>query len=246
MKEVIIFIILTLSFSFFAKGQVVEQHLAENRTTVIEKVPGSDDYAILDELNMGGFSLNEQVYIKDYSHKATKTEKLTESTKQLAVSTASQELNAEVNVQRPMRQLSSASGPALSTGNAVAADLTNANATEEIEAEDTAEMFEGKQVLEVRRGKVNYTPAPAVKDNKIATRSKSVKKAAPTAPAVAAEKTMTYRDMKMQEARAAAEYRKNKTDRNPVGEKVKRKGNRAPKWNADKRGKRSVFNCFKF
>lgn len=35
-------------------------------------------------------------------------------------------------------------------------------------------------------------------------------------------------------------------ERNPIGEKVKRKRKRLPRWKSDRRGKRSSYACFKF
>ena len=35
-------------------------------------------------------------------------------------------------------------------------------------------------------------------------------------------------------------------ERNPIGEKVKRKRKRLPRWKSDRRGRRSSYTCFKF
>lgn len=234
MKKFIIFLVLTLGFTFFAKSQIVESRLAENRTTVIEKVPGSDDRAILNDLEMNSFSLNEQVYIKDYSHKPMTAEKLETQSKQVSSRNAAPQMNAKVNI--------SAAATTASV-NASEDSPTVAGADDlSFDEDDYADLDTDialENVVEVRRGTVNFTSTRSTKIAKRAAPAKAVKAAAPA-------KVETYRDIKMREARKEAEYRKNKSYREPVGEKVSRKRKRTPNWNADKRGKRSIFKCFKF
>jgi hypothetical protein len=44
----------------------------------------------------------------------------------------------------------------------------------------------------------------------------------------------------------ATQVKAENPERNPIGEKVKRKRKRLPNWKSDRRGKRSSYACFKF
>ena len=44
----------------------------------------------------------------------------------------------------------------------------------------------------------------------------------------------------------ANQIRPESPERNPIGEKIRRKKKRTPRWKSDRRGKRSSSTCFKF
>ena len=44
----------------------------------------------------------------------------------------------------------------------------------------------------------------------------------------------------------ANQIRSESPERNPIGEKIRRKKKRIPRWKSDRRGKRSSSTCFKF
>ena len=69
MKNIILFAFFTLSFSHLICAQVVEKYTDRNNssTTVIEKVPTSNDQDILSTLNLDDYGLNEEIYIIDHS-----------------------------------------------------------------------------------------------------------------------------------------------------------------------------------
>ncbi len=144
MKNIILFTLFTLSFNHFVCAQVVEQYIDRNdsSTTVIEKVPDSDDQDILSTLNLDDYGLNEEIYIIDH------------------------------------RQLN----------------------IEEEEEEEEEEPIIVEQTNQ-RRVPSNNT---------------------------------------------ASQVRPDNPERNPIGEKVKQKRKRTPRWRSDRRGKRSNFTCFKF
>lgn len=235
MYKILIFILLTFFFSFFAKAQAVEKHLDSDdvKTTIIEKVPDSDNIAILNNLDMGSFSLTDQVYIKDYEHEPMEAEVLPQKQEKLLTA-----IPTKVPAIRVKSTVKTAS---------------LANKIDAIEYEEVQEMTastSGPSVpnIKMRRKVVQESPSPKITyvvSAPVSTRKK-VKRAvvAPKAEKVVVNNSRT---VAMQEARAAAEYRKNKKDRNPVGEKTKsRRGKRVPNWNSDKRGSGGILKCFKF
>lgn len=142
MKNIILFTLLTLGFSHFICAQVVEKYIdsTDSSTTVIEKVPESDDQDILSTLNIDDYGLNEEIYIIDH------------------------------------RQLQ-----------------------EENKEEEEA----------------------------------------PVVPEQIVQQTDSPRN-------TATQVKSESPERNPIGEKVKRKRKRTPRWKSDRRGKRSSSTCFKF
>lgn len=90
MKNIILFTLFTLSFGHFVNAQIVEQYTDKNNssTTVIEKVPQSDDQDILSTLNLDDYDLNEEIYIIDHRQLNEKEEKAP-----LIVEQTAQEIN---------------------------------------------------------------------------------------------------------------------------------------------------------
>ena len=235
MYKFIIFIILTIGFGLMAKAQTVERYLDTDnaKTTVIEKVPGSDDREILNSLDMGGFSLTDQVYIKDYENKPVDAQPLPQKQQELtAVPVKERTLQMQVRTR------------------SVAADIPAE--PNEIAYTESADLTANTSGPAAPSAPVNRTAAAKPVTTKYVyidnttPRKRTVKRSAP-APKVAEKvQVENSRTIAMREARAAAEYRKNKTERNPVGEKVKRKKIRVPKWNSDRRGSGGILKCFSF
>ena len=158
MKNIILFTLFVLGFSGFIHAQVVEKYIDSNdsSTTVIEKVPESNDQDILSTLNLDDYSLNEEIYIIDY------------------------------------RQL----------------EKENEEAARERAKKETIVVVEETEEIVVA---VEQIEQKTVRSNNTATQVKSVS-----------------------------------PERNPIGEKVKRKRKRTPRWKNDRRGKSSRLACFKF
>lgn len=68
MKNIILFTLFFLGFSYFTHAQVVEKYIDRDNTstTVIEKVPTTADQDVLSTLNLDDYDLNEQIYIIDH------------------------------------------------------------------------------------------------------------------------------------------------------------------------------------
>lgn len=103
MKNIILFTLFTLGFSHFIHAQVVEKYIDRNdgTTTVIEKVPTSDDEDILSTLSLNDYKVGEQIYIIDHTKEEEFADKKTIQQKANLNGTASQ-VKAETPERNPI------------------------------------------------------------------------------------------------------------------------------------------------
>ncbi len=205
-NTILIFILLTFAFSFFAKAQIVEQYVDADDAlmTIIEKNPDASNADVLNNLDMGNFGLGftEVVYIKNYEQKAEAVKQLDETQKAVKSSA----------VQADNQDLSPTKNLATSSKKEIIENPTPITDTDNFTVSAITSTYQINSNLPDIRSSKDYSVPSLLEENKTSANTVNIIK----------------------------------EERNPIGEKVKRRQKRIPKWKNDRRGKRDIFKCFKF